>query len=186
MTTSSAPILQVLLVEDNPADARLTEEILKDSEHTTNLSVVEDGEDAMAYLRKEGGHSGAQRPDLILLDLMLPKMSGEEVLAAMNQDADLKTIPVMILTGTEAESSRLHAYNISPTRFCRKPISLDRFDHVVSQLSTLSQRPILLGYGRPETGRAAAPPSMVVAFRRLTAIRCQPAARSACLRGRFG
>ena len=150
MTTGSMPMLKVLLVEDNPADARLTEEILKDSEHATDLSVVEDGEDAMAYLRQEGEHSGAQRPDLILLDLMLPKMSGEEVLAAMNQDDNLRTIPVMILTGTEAESSRLAAYNISPTRFCRKPINLDRFNHVVTQLATLSQRPILLGYGRQQ------------------------------------
>ena len=148
MSTHSKQTVQVLLVEDNPSDARLTQEILKDSEHPTNLSMVEDGKEAMAYLRKQGQYSNAMRPDLILLDLILPIMSGEEVLAAMNEDPQLKAIPVMILTGTEAEASRLWIYNISPTRYCRKPLDLDRFNQIVAQLATLSKQPISMGMPR--------------------------------------
>jgi CheY-like chemotaxis protein len=145
MTTGSPTNpLEVLLVEDNPADARLTEEILKDSDYTLKLSVVEDGEAAIAYLRREGEYATAPRPDLILLDLMLPKKSGQEVLAEMNEDAGLTTIPVMILTGTEAEQSLLWSYNIPPSRFCRKPVDLARFSTVVTQLDTLAERPIVM------------------------------------------
>ena len=145
MTTGSPTNpLEVLLVEDNPADARLTEEILKDSEYTLKLSVVEDGEAAMAYIRREGEYATALRPDLILLDLMLPKKSGQEVLAEMNQDAGLTTIPVMILTGTEAEQSLLWSYNIPPSRFCRKPVDLARFNSVVTQLDALAERPLVM------------------------------------------
>ncbi len=145
MTTRSPenPI-EVLLVEDNPADARLTEEILKDSAYAVNLSVVEDGEDAMTYLRRQGEYAYTLRPDLVLLDLMLPKKSGQEVLTEINDDANLRNIPVMILTGTAAEQSLLWTYNISPGRFCRKPIELHRFDAAVAQLETLSERPLVM------------------------------------------
>ncbi len=145
MTTRSPenPI-EVLLVEDNPADARLTEEILKDSAYAVNLSVVEDGEDAMTYLRRQGEYAYTPRPDLVLLDLMLPRKSGQEVLAEINADANLRNIPVMILTGTAAEQSLLWSFNISPGRFCRKPIEVQRFDSAVAQLDSLSERPLVM------------------------------------------
>ena len=154
MTTRSPenPI-EVLLVEDNPADARLTEEILKDSAYAVNLSVVEDGEDAMTYLRRQGEYAYTPRPDLVLLDLMLPKKSGQEVLEEVNQDPNLRNIPIMILTGTAAEQSLLWSYNISPGRFCRKPIEVARFDSAVAQLDSLSERPLVM------TAPAAAEPS---------------------------
>ena len=96
----------------------------------------------MAYLRKEGDNSGVTRPDLMLLDLKLPGMSGEEVLAEMNSDADLTTIPVIIVTGTTAESSLMSSYNIPPSRVFQKPLSASRFDTVVTQLSALGRQPI--------------------------------------------
>ena len=162
MTTRSPenPI-EVLLIEDNPADARLTEEILKDSEYAMNLAVVEDGEAAMTYLRRQGEYAYTLRPDLVLLDLMLPKKSGQEVLAEMNQDPNLRTIPVMILTGTAAEQSLLWSYNIPPSRFCRKPIEVPRFDTVVAQLEDLSERPLVM----PSPAAAAAEREQAAAAR---------------------
>ena len=107
-------------MEDNPADVRLTEEVLRQSEHTTNITVAEDGVIAMEMLHGTGDYGGTPRPDLILLDLRLPRKDGPEVLAEINSDEGLVNIPVMILTGTEAEQSLLNAYNIPPSRFCRK------------------------------------------------------------------
>ena len=143
--------IEVLLVEDNPADVRLTEEVIKQSEHSTNITVAEDGVIAMEILRQAGAYSSAPRPDLILLDLRLPRKDGPEVLADINSEEGLVNIPVMILTGTEAEQSLLNAYNIPPSRFCRKPIELARFDNVVSQLGMFSRQPISLG---PPAGQA--------------------------------
>lgn len=146
MTTETADrAIEILLVEDNPADVRLTEEVIKGSEHATNITVAQDGVVAMEILRGEGEHSGAARPDLILLDLRLPRKDGPEVLADINSDENLVNIPVMILTGTEAEQSLLNAYNIPPSRFCRKPIELQRFNNVVTQLGMFSRQPISLG-----------------------------------------
>ena len=143
--------IEILLVEDNPADVRLTEEVIKQSEHVTNIRVAEDGVVAMEMLRGEGDHGGTTRPDLILLDLRLPRKDGPEVLADINSDESLVNIPVMILTGTEAEQSLLNAYNIPPSRFCRKPIELQRFNNVVGQLGMFSRQPISLG---PPAGQA--------------------------------
>ena len=135
--------LEVLLVEDSPGDARLTQEVLKDSQFANNVAVAEDGEVAMARLRKEGEHASAARPDLVLLDLKLPKMDGWEVLAEMNRDDDLRGIPVLILTGTEAERSLLQTYNIPPSRYFKKPITLDRFENAVKQRESFSKDPIV-------------------------------------------
>lgn len=143
--------IEILLVEDNPADVRLTEEVIKQSEHATNITVAEDGVIAMEILQRRGAYNGAERPDLILLDLRLPRKDGPEVLAEMNSDESLVNIPVMILTGTEAEQSLLNAYNIPPSRFCRKPIELQRFNNVVAQLGMFSRQPISLG---PPAGQA--------------------------------
>ena len=152
-TATEDKTIEILLVEDNPADVRLTEEIIKQSEHATNITVAEDGVVAMAMLKGEGDHSGTPRPDLILLDLRLPHKDGSEVLADINADENLVNIPVMILTGTEAEQSLLNAYNIPPSRFCRKPIELQRFNNAVSQLGMFSRQPISMG--APQAAAAA-------------------------------
>lgn len=124
----------ILLVEDNPGDVDLTKEVIEESSHEANVVVVGDGEPAMAYLRQEGEYARAPRPDLILLDLNLPMKDGLEVLKEMAADEGLSTIPVMILTGTEAEESLLESYNIPVSRFSRKPIELSRFNDVVNWL----------------------------------------------------
>ena len=149
--------IEILLVEDDPADARLAEETLKDAEHQTNVSLVEDGETALARLRGEGEHAGSVRPDLILLDLNLPGMDGTEVLGHIGNDPDLSSIPVMILTGTEAERSLLESYNIPPSRYCRKPLELDRFHRVIHQLGQLSRRPIQMPTMAPQSSEASEP-----------------------------
>ena len=135
---------------------------------------------AMEILRGEGDQGGATRPDLILLDLRLPRKDGPEVLADINSDEGLVNIPVMILTGTEAEQSLLNAYNIPPSRFCRKPIELQRFNNVVAQLGMFSRQPISLGTsGRTGGGSAVfgrqAP--VVVAIRRQLGCKPQTALR---------
>ena len=142
--------LEVLLVEDNPGDARLTEEVLKDSQFANNVAIAEDGEAAMARLRNQGEHASAPRPDLVLLDLKLPKMDGWEVLAQMNQDDDLRGIPVVVLTGTEAERSLLQTYNIPPSRYFKKPITLAVFENAVRQRESFSQDPIVGGLAREQ------------------------------------
>ena len=150
--------IQVLLVEDNPADVRLTEETLKGSHHDVRLSVAEDGEVAMARLRREGEHADSPRPDLMLLDLNLPGKDGAQVLEEMNADPELATIPVMILTGTEAQQSLLESFNIPPSRYCRKPIDLERFHRALGQLGLFSRQPISLSPAGTEP--AAAQPSV--------------------------
>ena len=134
--------IEILLVEDNPADARLAQETIRGSSHQTNITVAENGEVAIARLRKEGEYESSPTPDLILLDLRLPGMDGPEVLEEISGDPDLAKIPVMILTGTEAEQSLLSSYNIPPSRYCRKPMGLDVFDRALNQLGTFSREPI--------------------------------------------
>lgn len=134
----------ILLVEDNPGDVELTREVIEESGHEANVVVVGDGEPAMMYLRQEGEYARAGRPDLILLDLNLPMKDGLEVLKEMAADESLMTIPVMILTGTEAEESLLESYNIPVSRFSRKPIELRRFNDVVNWLDNpAAHRPIV-------------------------------------------
>lgn len=136
MTVESTDIrpVDVLLVEDNPADVELTQRILGGSEHTVNVTVAEDGEVAMSILRKVGAHSDAPTPDLILLDLNMPKMNGYEVLAAMSQSESLNRIPILILTSTQAERDRLQFANVSPSRYCTKPLPIHRFNDIVGWL----------------------------------------------------
>ena len=134
--------LEILLVEDNPADARLAQDTIEQSHQQANITHVEDGNIALSVLRKEGEHSDAARPDLILLDLRLPNKDGMEVLADLSQDEDLISIPVMLLTGTEAESSLLESYSIPPSRYARKPLQLEQFHRVLGQLGLFSRQPI--------------------------------------------
>ena len=126
--------VHVLLVEDNPADVEQTQRILEGSELPLNIAVAEDGEVAMAYLRKEGDHSNSPRPDVVLLDLNMPKKTGYEVLSEMNGDPNLRVIPVLILTSTQAERDRLQFDNVGPNRYCAKPIPIGRFNTIMSQL----------------------------------------------------
>lgn len=125
------PQIQILLVEDNPGDVRLTAEALKDVQASTNLSVVPDGFEALAFLRREGRHFNAPRPDLILLDLNLPRMKGQEVLAAIKSDPDLKRIPVCVLTSSQSPDDVLSAYNLHANCYLTKPADLEEFLKVV-------------------------------------------------------
>jgi len=126
--------IEILLVEDNPGDVRLTEEALKDGKILNNLNVVSDGSAAMAFLRREGGYATAPRPELILLDLNLPKKDGREVLAEIKKDEDLKCIPVVILTSSAAEQDIVKSYSLHANCYITKPVDLDQFIGVVKSI----------------------------------------------------
>jgi chemotaxis family two-component system response regulator Rcp1 len=126
--------VEMLLVEDNPGDARLAIEALKDAKVHNNLSWVQDGVEAIAFLRREGAYSDAPRPDVILLDLNLPKKDGREVLADVKADEDLRRIPVVILTVSGAEEDIVKTYNLHANCYIRKPIDLDQFIKVVKAI----------------------------------------------------
>lgn len=127
---------EFLLVEDNPGDVRLTREALSESKLRNNLSVVGDGVEAMAFLRREGKYAGAARPDLVLLDLNLPKKSGREVLAEIKADESLRRIPVVVITSSEAEQDIFATYNLHVNCYVTKPVDLDQFIKVVRSIST--------------------------------------------------
>jgi chemotaxis family two-component system response regulator Rcp1 len=126
--------IEILLVEDNPGDVRLTKEALKEGKVRNSLHTVMDGEEAMAFLRKEGKYSGAPRPDLILLDLNLPKKDGREVLAEIKDDDDLKSIPVVVLTTSQAEEDIARTYNLHANCYITKPVDLEQFLNVVHSI----------------------------------------------------
>jgi two-component system, chemotaxis family, response regulator Rcp1 len=123
--------VEILLVEDSPADVRLTIEALRDAKVRNNLHVAADGEEALAFLRREGQHADAIRPDLILLDLNLPKKDGREVLEEVKADPQLRRIPVVILTTSEAEQDILRSYDLHANCYITKPVDLDQFITVV-------------------------------------------------------
>lgn len=123
--------VDILLVEDNPGDVRLTREALTESKLNIELHVVRDGEEAMAFLRREGAYVNSQRPDLVLLDLNLPKLDGREVLARLRADANLRRIPVVVLTVSTAEEDVLRSYDLAANCYISKPIDLDQFVTVV-------------------------------------------------------
>ena len=133
MTQHIKPI-EILLVEDNPGDADLAREALMDSKLNNNLFTVDDGVKAMDYLHKRGEYMDAVRPDLILLDLNLPRKDGREVLAEIKTHPDLKRIPVVILTTSRAEEDVLKTYNLHANCYITKPINLDQFIHVVQSI----------------------------------------------------
>ncbi len=127
-------VIEVLLVEDSPSDARLTEEAFRDGKIANRLTIVTDGLEALAYLRRTGAYAKAPRPDLILLDLNLPKMDGREVLRLIKTDDALKTIPVVVLTTSEADQDVLKAYEYHANCYIRKPVDLARFLQIVSMI----------------------------------------------------
>lgn len=123
--------IDILLVEDSQGDVRLAQEVFKEAKIANRLHVVSDGVEALAFLRREGAYKEARRPDLILLDLNLPKMDGREVLAEIKHDPDLQNIPVVILTISNAEKDVLDAYHNSANCYIVKPIDFDQFSRVV-------------------------------------------------------
>lgn len=134
VSDSSTDPVEILLVEDNPGDVELTRRLLRDSNYNLNINVAEDGAVAMEYLHQKGEYANAPRPDLILLDLDMPKMNGYQVIEALKVHHILRHIPVMILTSTTAEGHMVFEQGIHPSRFCRKPLDLTQFDNLVSGL----------------------------------------------------
>jgi two-component system, chemotaxis family, response regulator Rcp1 len=126
--------IEILMVEDNPGDVRLTVEALKEAKVRNNLHTVEDGVEALAFLRREGRYAEVPRPDLVLLDLNLPKMNGREVLAKIKEDPDLRRIPVVILTISQAEQDIVKSYNLHANCYITKPVDLDQFLEVVKSI----------------------------------------------------
>ena len=130
---SGRPV-EILLVEDNPGDVGLTRETLKDSKLLNHMSVAENGVEALAFLRREGKYVNAPRPDLILLDLNLPKKDGREVLAEIKADERLRRIPVVVLTTSSAEKDILETYDLHANCYITKPVDLDQFIAVVKAI----------------------------------------------------
>src|SRR3989440_4745903 len=132
-TETPKKLVQILLVEDNPGDVRLTREALRD-DHTNHLTWTSDGVEALACLHREGKYADAPRPDLILLDLSLPRKDGREVLAEIKQDPELRRIPVVIMTSSDDEKDILAAYNLYVNCYVTKPVDLDQFIQVVKSI----------------------------------------------------
>jgi two-component system, chemotaxis family, response regulator Rcp1 len=132
--TDGMPI-QVLLVEDSPGDVRLTREAFHEANREILMHVASDGMEAMAFLRREGVHGDAPRPDLILLDLNLPKMDGREVLARIKEDDNLKSIPTIILTTSDAEADIVKSYELQANSYLSKPVELDAFEELVRSIN---------------------------------------------------
>jgi two-component system response regulator len=126
--------IEVLLVEDNPGDAELTRIALQDSKISINLNVVEDGVEAMAFLRKQNNYAKKPHPDIVLLDLNLPRKDGREVLAEIKSDNKLKRIPVVVLTTSQSEEDILKAYNLAANCYITKPVDFDQFVKIVQSI----------------------------------------------------
>jgi len=126
--------IEILLVEDNPGDVGLTRRALKGAKVINRLSVVSDGVEALRFLRRQDSYANAPRPDLILLDLSLPKMDGREVLATIKQDPDLQSIPVVILSSSQSEQDILKSYRLHANCYITKPIDLQQFVGVVHSI----------------------------------------------------
>jgi CheY-like chemotaxis protein len=125
---------EILLIEDSLPDVRLTERALKKSTLAKQVSVVRDGEQALAFLRRQGEYANAPRPDIILLDLGLPKKNGAEVLAEIKKDPALKRIPVIVLTSSDAEEDVLDTYNHHANAYTKKPVDMDEFVRTIKMI----------------------------------------------------
>lgn len=132
--TNRGKPIEILLIEDNPGDVRLTREALKEGKVANKLHVVQDGEEAMEFILQEGKFSNKPRPDLILLDLNLPKKDGREVLAEIKGNDDLKRIPVVILTTSRSEEDILKSYNLYANAYVTKPVDLEQFMEVIKSI----------------------------------------------------
>jgi chemotaxis family two-component system response regulator Rcp1 len=127
--------MHVLLVEDSPGDVRLTQEAFREANRMIRLHVASDGVEAMAFLRREGNHIDAPRPDIILLDLNLPRMDGREVLSQIKADDSLKTIPTVILTTSDSEADVAKSYQLHANCYLKKPVQLDQFESLVKSIN---------------------------------------------------
>jgi len=134
-TAAHRKTAEVLLVEDNPGDVRLTQEAFLEVKPSVHLSVAVDGVGAMAFLKREGAHADAPRPDLILLDLNMPRMDGREVLARIKQDDNLRTIPVVILTTSDLEGDIAKSYHLHANSYVCKPVELRAFENLVKSIN---------------------------------------------------
>lgn len=134
LSTDFGRPIEILLVEDSPTDARLTKEALREGRMLNNIRHVEEGEEAIAILRRQGKEAEAPRPDLILLDLQLPGMDGREVLEEIKQDPDLRRIPVVIMTSSQAERDMLDAYNRHANCYVTKPVDVHQFIDAVKKI----------------------------------------------------
>jgi CheY-like chemotaxis protein len=132
--SDQAHSIEVLLVEDDPGDVLLTKEAFADNKVRNHLNVVGDGEEATAYLRREGAHANAPRPDLVLLDLNLPRKDGREVLRDIKADPELRSIPVVVLTTSEADEDILNSYALHANAYVTKPVDFDSFIRIVRQI----------------------------------------------------
>jgi len=133
-TYENGSLLEILLVEDNPGDITLTKEAFDDAKIRNNLTVVQTGSEVIPYLKQEGEYSNSTRPDLILLDLNLPRKSGLEILKDIRADEKLKRIPVVVLTTSEAEKDVLGAYDLNANSYVTKPVDLDKFIEVIKSI----------------------------------------------------
>lgn len=134
-TSEKGDFIEVLLVEDSPGDVRLTQEAFREANRSIHMHVASDGVEAMAFLRREGIHANAPRPDIILLDLNLPRMDGREVLAHIKDDDNLKTIPTVILTTSVAEVDIATSYELRANSYLSKPVQLDEFQNLVKSIN---------------------------------------------------
>lgn len=134
MTDELVRPVEILLIEDNPGDVELTREALADSAVATHMSVAHDGESALAFLRREGQYSVAPRPDLILLDLNLPGVDGKAVLTAVKSDPRLRSIPVIVLSSSQAEDDVTRAYQLLANCYVAKPVGYGRFSEIIKSI----------------------------------------------------
>jgi CheY-like chemotaxis protein len=133
-TVDGLTAIEILLVEDDPGDVLMTREALDQSKLVHDIQVVDNGEQALEFLRREGEYRDARRPDLILLDLNLPRLSGSEVLGVIKDDPDLRSIPVVVLTTSDAEEDVLRSYQLHANAYVTKPVDFDSFVKVVRQV----------------------------------------------------
>ncbi|MEV4202544.1 response regulator [Micromonospora globbae] len=144
MGADSPNPVRILVVDDDPGDVLMIEEALQDSEVEKIIDVVGDGQEAMEFLRREGRHSDAVRPDVILLDLNMPRMDGRQVLGEVKQDEDLRTIPIVVLTTSNADTDVLGSYTLQANAYVTKPIDLDDFNDVVHRIDEFFGRVVVL------------------------------------------
>ncbi|MET8912372.1 response regulator [Micromonospora sp. NPDC004551] len=136
--------VRILVVDDDPGDVLMIEEALEDSDVEKVIDVVNDGQEAMEFLRREGRHTEARRPDVILLDLNMPRMDGRQVLGEVKRDEDLRTIPIVVLTTSNADTDILGSYTLQANAYVTKPIDLDDFNDVVRRIDEFFGRVVVL------------------------------------------